>query len=101
MTAEWFTAGFDSQPAVYKTGNVSNLQKGMIMKKYEQELINNEVLEAINTFNEIVETGKTESTSWRRLRSCSAETCFIVDSETGEIIYTVLKSYNTIVALLS
>lgn len=72
----------------------------MIMKKYEQELVNSEVLEAIDRFNKLVDSGKTDSTPWKQLRSCTASVCYIVDNETGEILYFVLRSYNTIVAFI-
>ena len=62
------------------------------MKKHEQELINNECLNAINRFNEsrasLVDAIYTE-----RLRSCNAVVIAYED-------YFVLKSYNTIVAFI-
>ena len=38
--------------------------------------------------------------NFKRLRSCSAEVAPIIDSETGELLYYVLRSYNTIVAFI-
>ena len=66
------------------------------MKKSEQLAINEQVVSLVETFN------KTNhyTMNWRKLRSCSAEVAPIIDCETGELLYYVLRSYRTIVAAI-
>ena len=68
------------------------------MKKSEQLVINEQVLNALTLFN-----GANVSTCtdlWKPLRSCSAEVAPAIDNETGEVLYYVLRSYRTIVAII-
>ena len=66
------------------------------MKKSEQLAINAQVLTLVNDFN----TTNNYTGNFKRLRSCSAEVAPVIDSETGELIYYVLRSYRTIVAAI-
>ena len=66
------------------------------MKKSEQLAINEQVLTLINDFN----TTNNYTGNFKRLRSCSAEVAPVIDAETGELLYYVLRSYNTIVAAI-
>ena len=66
------------------------------MKKSEQLAINEQVLTLVNDFNKT----NNYTGNFKRLRSCSAEVAPIIDSETGELLYYVLRSYNTIVAAI-
>lgn len=66
------------------------------MKKSEQLAINEQVLTLVNDFN----TTNNYTGNFKRLRSCSAEVAPVIDSETGELLYYVLRSYRTIVAAI-
>ena len=66
------------------------------MKKSEQLAINSQVVALVNEFN----ATNNYALSWRKLRSCSAEVAPIMDAETGELLYYVLRSYRTIVAAI-
>lgn len=66
------------------------------MKKSEQLAINAQVLTLVNNFN----SSNNYALNWRKLRSCSAEVAPIIDAETGELIYYVLRSYHTVVAAI-
>ena len=66
------------------------------MKKSEQLAINEQVLTLVNDFN----TTNNYTGNFKRLRSCSAEVAPVIDAETGELIYYVLRSYRTIVAAI-
>lgn len=66
------------------------------MKKSEQLAINEQVVSLVNDFNNT----NNYALNWRRLRSCSAEVAPIIDCETGELLYCVLRSYRTIVAAI-
>ena len=66
------------------------------MKKSEQLAINEQVLTLVNNFN----TTNNYTGNFKRLRSCSAEVAPVMDAETGELLYYVLRSYNTIVAAI-
>lgn len=68
------------------------------MKKSEQLAINEQVLNALNLFNNANVSTRTDL--WRQLRSCSAEVAPAIDNETGEVLYYVLRSYRTIVAII-
>ena len=64
------------------------------MKKSEQIAINNDVLCAIDYYNqELTATGATH-----RLDSCQAWCSDIINAKTGEVVGTLLISYNTAVA---
>ena len=65
------------------------------MKKSEQAHINAKVLAILTDINRFCVTGEL-----KRLRSCSAEVAPVIDAETGELLYYVLRSYNTIVAAI-
>ena len=66
------------------------------MKKSEQLAINEQVLTLVNDFK----TTNNYTLKFKRLRSCSAEVAPVIDYETGELIYYVLRSYHTIVAAI-
>lgn len=66
------------------------------MTKNEQREINQQVLTLINDFN----TTNNYTGNFKRLRSCSAEVAPVIDAETGELLYYVLRSYRTIVAAI-
>ena len=68
------------------------------MKKSEQLAINKQVLNALNMLNSDSVSLCTDH--WRQLRKCSASVAPAVDKETGEVMYYVLRSYNTIVAAI-
>lgn len=65
------------------------------MKKSEQLAINAQVLAILTDINRFCVTG-----DFKRLRSCSAEVAPVMDTETGVLMYYVLRSYNTIVAAI-
>lgn len=66
------------------------------MNKNEQAAINAQVVALVNDFNRTNNyTGR-----FKRLRSCSAEVAPVMDAETGELLYYVLRSYRTIVAAI-
>ena len=66
------------------------------MKKSEQLAINEKVVALVNEFN----SSNNYALNWRKLRSCSAEVAPIIDAETGELLYYVLRSYRTVVAAI-
>ena len=66
------------------------------MKKSEQLAINEQVITLVNDFNKT----NNYTGNFKRLRSCSAEVAPVIDSETGELLYYVLCSYCTIVAVI-
>ena len=68
------------------------------MKKSEQLAINEQVLNTLTEFNNANVSTRTDL--WRQLRSCSAEVAPVIDAETGELLYYVLRSYRTIVAAI-
>ena len=68
------------------------------MKKSEQLAINEQVLNALTVFNGANVSTRTDL--WKPLRSCSAEVAPAIDNETGEVVYYVLRSYRTIVAII-
>ena len=68
------------------------------MKKSEQLAINEQVLNALTEFNNANVSTRTDL--WKPLRSCSAEVAPAIDNETGELLYYVLRSYRTIVAII-
>lgn len=68
------------------------------MKKSEQLAINEQVLNALTLFNSANVSTRTDL--WKPLRSCSAKVAPAIDNETGEILYYVLRSYRTIVAII-
>lgn len=65
------------------------------MNKNEQAHINAKVLAILTDINRFCVTG-----DFKRLRSCSAEVAPVMDAETGELMYYVLRSYRTIVAAI-
>ena len=65
------------------------------MKKSEQTHINAKVLAILTDINRFCFTG-----DFKRLRSCSAEVAPVMDAETGELMYYILRSYRTIVAAI-
>ena len=65
------------------------------MKKSEQLAMNAKVIAIFNDIDRFCVTG-----DFKRLRSCSAEVAPAMDTETGELLYYVLRSYNTIVAAI-
>lgn len=66
------------------------------MTKNEQREINQQVLSAIEKFN----ASHYYLDNNRRLRSCSASVADAIDCATGEVLYHVLTSYNTVVAII-
>lgn len=65
------------------------------MNKNEQAAMNAKVLAILTDVNRFCITG-----DFKRLRSCSAEVAPARDAETGELLYYVLRSYNTVVAAI-
>lgn len=66
------------------------------MKKSAQIAINQQVLSATKKFHE----KHYYLDNNRKLRSCSASVADAVDCETGEVLYYVLTSYSTVVAII-
>ena len=66
------------------------------MTKNEQREINQQVLSAIEKLN----ASHYYLDNNRKLRSCSASVADAIDCETGELLYHVLTSYNTVVAII-
>ena len=66
------------------------------MKKSEQIAINEQVLSAIEKFN----TSHYYLDNNRKLRNCSASVADAIDCETGEVLYHVLTSYCTVIAII-
>ena len=65
------------------------------MKKSEQAAINAQVLAILTDINRFCVTG-----DFKRLRYCAADVAPVMDAETGELMYYVLRSYNTVVAAI-
>ena len=70
------------------------------MKKTYQLDMNAHIVAHYDTFMGVLSSTHTTLTAPRPLRSCSAVVFDIVSNDTGEILYHVLKSYNTIVAFI-
>lgn len=69
------------------------------MTKYEQNQINAAVESAARTVDQFAN----DSTSYRivnarKLRSCSAKIADVLDAKTGDLLGSILQSYNTVVA---
>lgn len=70
------------------------------MTKYEQKCENLNVEIHLDMFRDAMHSAITSIHNSRQLRSCSATVFDLVDDTTGEILYHVLRSYNTIVAFI-
>lgn len=70
------------------------------MTKYEQKCENLNAEIHLDMFHDAMHSAITSIYNTRRLRSCSAEVLDLVDDTTGEVLYHVLRSYNTIVAFI-
>lgn len=70
------------------------------MTKYEQKCINLNVTMHHEAFKDTLRRATTSQQNYKPLRSCSATVFDIVDTTTGEVLYHVLRSYNTIVAFI-
>lgn len=69
------------------------------MTKLEQNQINAVVESAARAVKHFVnDRNDYRLVNARKLRSCSAKVADVVDSKTGELLGTVLQSYNTVVA---
>ena len=68
------------------------------MKKTEQTAINQKVLAALDAYNQKVP--RMEFLDPARLRCSSAYVQYATDPITGEILYSVLTSYHTVVAII-
>lgn len=68
------------------------------MKKSEQIAINEQVIAFLEAFRNSTHPMTYEES--RPLRSCSARVNCMTDTETGEVLYAVLTSYNTVVAII-
>jgi hypothetical protein len=68
------------------------------MKKSEQLAINQQVLAFLEAFRNSTRPMTYETS--RPLRGCSARVNYMTDTETGEILYAVLTSYSTVVAVI-
>lgn len=66
------------------------------MTKNEQREINQQVMSAIEKFN----ASHYYLDNNRKLRSCSASVADAIDCETGEVLYHVLTSYSTVIAII-
>ena len=66
------------------------------MTKNEQREINQQVLSAIEKFH----ASHYYLDNNRKLRSCSASVADAIDCETGEVLYHVLTSYSTVIAII-
>ena len=66
------------------------------MTKNEQRKINQQVLSAIEKFH----ASHYYLDNNRKLRSCSASVADAIDCETGEVLYHVLTSYSTVIAII-
>lgn len=66
------------------------------MTKNEQREINAQVLDVLG----ILRSNSLWQANRKQLRSCSAYVCDLYDNETGEVLYHVLTSYSTIVAVI-
>ena len=70
------------------------------MKKYEQKCENLNAEIHLDMFRDAMHSAITTICNTHRLRSCSAEVFDLVEDNTGEVLYHVLRSYNTIVAFI-
>ena len=70
------------------------------MGKYEQKCENLNAEAALDCFRVALRSATTSIYNEHRLRSCSATVFDLVDDTTGEVLYHVLRSYNTIVAFI-
>ena len=70
------------------------------MKKYEQKCENLNAEIHLDMFRDAMHSAITSIYNERKLRSCSATVFDLVDDTTGEELYNVLRSYNTIVAFI-
>ena len=70
------------------------------MTKYEQKCENLNAEIHLDMFRDAMHSAITTICNTHRLRSCSAEVFDLVDDTTGEVLYHVLRSYNTIVAFI-
>lgn len=70
------------------------------MKKSEQKWENLNAEAALDFFHIALNSATTSICNTRQLRSCSAEVFDLVDDTTGEVLYHVLRSYNTVVAFI-
>ena len=70
------------------------------MTKYEQKCENLNAEIHLDMCRDAMHSAITSIYNTRRLRSCSAEVFDLVDDTTGEVLYHVLRSYNTIVAFI-
>lgn len=70
------------------------------MKKSDQKLENSNAKTHYDMFHDALYSATTSIFNERRLRSCSAKVFDLVDDTTGEVLYHVLRSYNTIVAFI-
>ena len=68
------------------------------MKKSEQIAINEQVIAFLEAYRNSTRPMTYEVS--RPLRSCSARVNYMTDSETGEVLYAVLTSYSTVVAII-
>ena len=66
------------------------------MTKNEQREINAQVMSALEKFN----ASHYYLDNNRKLRSCSASVADAIDCETGEVLYHVLTSYSTVIAII-
>ena len=70
------------------------------MKKSEQKCENLNAEIHLDMFRDAMHSAITSIYNTRRLRNCYAEVFYLVDDTTGEVLYHVLRSYNTIVAFI-
>ena len=70
------------------------------MTKYEQKCENLNAEIHLDMFRDAMHSAITSIYNERKLRSCSATVFDLVDDTTGEVLYHVLRSYNTIVAFI-
>ena len=70
------------------------------MTKYEQKCENLNAEIHLDMFRDAMHSAITTICNTHRLRSCSATVFDLVDDTTGEVLYHVLRSYNTIVAFI-
>ena len=70
------------------------------MTKYEQKCENLNAEIHLDMFRDAMHSAITSIYNEHRLRSCSATVFDLVDDTTGEVLYHVLRSYNTIVAAI-
>lgn len=70
------------------------------MGKYEQKCENLNAEIHLEMFRDAMHSAITSIYNERKLRSCSATVFDLVDDTTGEVLYHVLRSYNTIVAFI-